>query len=79
MNGTISRKDFDQLSVDGKLGVIFETLQTRDGSCAERDARCDKRFKSIERHKWIDKGVAAGSGFLGGAAAMVAYLFGKGQ
>lgn len=51
MNGTISRQDFDKLDTDGKLGVIFETLQTRE-------EQYDRRFGKLERRKWWDKGLA---------------------
>lgn len=58
MNGTISRQDFDQLSVDGKLGVIFETIQTRDVMCHSHQDKCDERITKLERRKWWDKGLA---------------------
>jgi hypothetical protein len=74
MNGTVTRADFDDLSMDAKLGVIFETLQSREGLCIDRCKTCQERFKRLERRKWFDKGLATAAGVVGG---FFGGLFGK--
>jgi hypothetical protein len=67
MNGTVTRADFDKESLDGKLGLIFETLQTREEKCGER-------FDGLEKRKTVNTAMAAGGGFVGGVTAIIAYI-----
>jgi hypothetical protein len=62
MNGTITRADFDKESIDGKLGIIFETLQTRE-------EKCGIRFSLLEKRKKFDTAVGGAGGFIGGFIA----------
>ena len=66
MNGTVTRHEFDGMGVDGKLGVIFETLQSREGLCIDRCKTCQARFERLEKRKWFDKGISTFAGVIGG-------------
>ena len=81
MNGNIphSRDTFVNATTEDFRKMLYDLLVWDHKCTQERRDVCEKRFDKIEKSKWVDKGVAAGSGFLGGAAAMIAYLFGKGQ
>ena len=69
MNGTVSREQFEHLTPEQQLFLIFETLEARL-------VKCDTRFKVLESpKKRAINGILAWAGAFTGAAGTVFVLF----
>jgi len=67
MNGTITRADFDKGDIDEKLGIIFETLQSREQTCMLKITKLEKRKK-------FDTVIGGMGGIVGGFIAAWAWV-----
>ena len=81
----ISRRTFDKMEVDSKLGVLFDYMtdiiknapkrvEQRDMQCALKAEACNKRFNKVEKHvlrtKLVNTAASFTGGFIGGWSAV---------
>ena len=82
MSLEISREAFESADDHTKQLLIFDMLQAQSklltGSteaqktfCTARCQICDTRMKALEGRKFLNGGLAAGGGFVGGFVAMI--------
>jgi len=82
----ISLDHFKKLPNEDQNAAIYEFLVHMDQSGFEcekdreyRIQSCETRFKTLEGQQLVNKGWAAGSGFVGGFIAAIAKMFGTGS
>lgn len=79
----ISRESFESADEHTRQLLIFDLLTEqreilKDHIVAQKDVckihcdGCDERFKRIEKRKYVDAGLAAGGGMVGGFIAVIA-------
>lgn len=68
MNG-ISRETFAEMPVESKLNVLFDIALEQHQCACNVEEKLNLMEDKLNRSKKIDKGVAAGAGFMGGFIA----------
>lgn len=63
-----SKETFKEYPVNSKLDTLFDFAV----ATYEKQEKMDDRIEKLEKRKWYDKGIAAGSGFASGLLALVA-------
>jgi len=73
----ITRQTFVDADEKTRISMTFDLLkEIHENSCAQL-IKCEERFKRLENRKWKDRGVASGSGTIGGAAiSLLMRIFG---
>jgi hypothetical protein len=67
----VSKDTFQACSTDNKLLILFDYIDDMHGAVCGQQDKCETRFRKLENRKFFDKGVAAISGVLGGALALI--------
>jgi hypothetical protein len=82
----IDLETFETLPEKQQNVAIFKTLiyMMSSGFEPEQDREnrrrsCEKRFKALEKRRNIDRGLSAGTGFIGGFVAAIAKGLGLGS
>lgn len=69
-----SKETFKQYPVESKLDTLFDfSVAIYEQSCTKQED-CEDRFRKLEKRKWFDKGLSAGTGFIGGVVAILGSL-----
>ena len=72
---TISPENWERLSTDEKLWIIYDTHNQTQIACKECRKECMSKFKALENGRLVNTGIAASSGFIGGFVAVVTKKF----
>ena len=69
---TIDKETFQNMAPDDQNWTLFKTIQSQKAFCQKHVASVDGKINKLKARKKIDTGIAAGTGVLGGALAMMA-------
>ena len=62
----VDEKTFETLDHDKQMIALFQAVvRTNDNLTSQYD-KCEPRFKTLEKRKWVDKGIAGVTGVIGG-------------
>ena len=67
----VDEETFAKMDHDDQIKSIFHAIVTTNQNVTNQSLECEPRFKCLEKRKWKDKGIAAGSGLFGGYLAVV--------
>jgi hypothetical protein len=71
MPNGITKETYKSLTTESKLNVVFDVLIDIKTVADHQLSVCGPRFIKLEKRKWLDKGIAAASGFGGGFTAVI--------
>ena len=69
---TIDKETFQNMAPDDQNWTLFKTIQAQKAFCHTQVEIVGVEIGKLKRRKKIDTGIAAGTGVLGGALAMMA-------
>ena len=75
-NGAISRPTFDTMSVESKLGVLFDLAQESHRCACATEEKVNALQVKFDKKKRFDTSVSTAAGLIGGALAAIGIKFG---
>ena len=68
----VDEETFSKMDHDDQIKSIFHAIVTTNANVTKQKLECEPRFKLLENRKWKDKGIAGGTGLVGGFLAVIA-------